>query len=89
MSITAIFVVFAVVWFLLLLLNLQGNRPSQAESGDVVEGTPSSAPAEFHPKRVAFRTTIYSVLVTIVLVYVIKSGWITLDMFDFYNIIEK
>lgn len=44
MSITSAIVLFAVLWFLCMLLVLPFGVRSQEEAGDVTPGTPSGAP---------------------------------------------
>lgn len=47
MTITAAIVLFAVIWFLTLFVALPIGLRTQGEDGEVVPGTPSSAPS--HP----------------------------------------
>ncbi|MFN3613296.1 MAG: DUF1467 family protein [Rubrimonas sp.] len=44
MSVTSAIVLYAVMWFLFLLMVLPFGIRSQQESGDVVPGTPAGAP---------------------------------------------
>ena len=46
MSVTGAIVLFAVIWFLTLLVLLPVGIRTQEEAGDVTPGTPSSAPVD-------------------------------------------
>lgn len=58
MTITAAIVLFAVIWFLTLFVALPIGLRTQGEAGDVVPGTPSSAPAEPRMRRKFFWVTL-------------------------------
>lgn len=85
MSITAIFVLFSVVWFLVLLLTLQSGQHSQADDGEIVKGTHASAPANVNMKRKFILTTLISIPVTIITILIILSGVISMDNFNFFG----
>ena len=51
MALTSAFVVYAVLWFLVLFLVLPYRMKSQGDAGEVVPGTPASAPANPMMKR--------------------------------------
>ena len=89
MSITAVLVLFSIIWFLVLFLSLQINIKTQGDTGKIVSGTHASSPDSFNIKKRILVTTLISIPSCILVVYVILSGIITLDMFDFYNLIEK
>jgi predicted secreted protein len=89
MSITAVFVLFSMIWFLVLFLSLQINITTQGDTGDVVHGTHASSPEGFSLKKRVLVTTAISVPLCALVVFTILSGVITLDMFEFYNLIEK
>ncbi len=63
MTITAAIVVFAVIWFLTVLIALPIGIRTQAEAGHVEPGTPASAPAEAGLRR----KLLWSTLITLVL----------------------
>ncbi len=85
MSITAALVLFSVIWFLVLFVILQLRSRSQAENGDVVEGTHAGAPADFRPGRAARDTTIITVILWSIIAGVILSGRITVRDLDWFN----
>lgn len=63
MTITAAIVLFASIWFLVFFIVLPLGFTSQAEAGEVVPGTPASAPARPMAARKALWTTGITVLV--------------------------
>jgi predicted secreted protein len=85
MFIGAAIVLFPVIWFMLFLIFLPLKMQSQSEVGDVVEGTPASAPADPKVGKKAIWATIITIPVWIVIYGIIKSGIITVDMLDIYN----
>jgi predicted secreted protein len=82
MSITAALVLFAVTWFLTFFIVLPIRLQTQGEAGEVVPGTPRSAPAGFVVKRKAMITTGVAIVIWTVLYIIITSGWITVRDFD-------
>lgn len=85
MNIGAALVLYAVTWFLTLFIVLPLRLKSQEEDGHVVPGTPASAPVNPQlGKRVLIVTGVATV-VWLILAFVISSGVIPLDTFDFYN----
>ncbi|MDA9788866.1 DUF1467 family protein, partial [Amylibacter sp.] len=59
------------------------------DSGSILKGTHASSPVNFSIKNRLIITTLISVPISALVIFVILSGFITLDMFDFYNLIEK
>ncbi|MEM1268153.1 MAG: DUF1467 family protein, partial [Pseudomonadota bacterium] len=82
MTITGAIVLFAVIWFLTLLVALPLRLKSQDEMGDVVPGTPRSAPANPQIRRKLFWTTVATVVIWLPLVLLIASGAITVRDID-------
>jgi predicted secreted protein len=82
MGITSAIVLYAVCWFMTLFVVLPLRMQTQGEAGEVVPGTPSSAPANLNLKRKAVTTTIFATIVWVILVSIIWSGWITIDSLD-------
>ena len=85
MSITAAFVLFAVVWFMLFLMILPLRLKTQGENGSIVPGTHASAPENPDIKRKAKITTMIAFVVWAVLAGIILSGMITVRDFDWMN----
>lgn len=88
MTITAALVLFAVTWFLVLFCVLPIRFESQDEAGEVLEGTPKSAPKNFDFAAKARLTTWISIAIWIVLYGVIASKIITLDNMDIFGIMS-
>lgn len=82
MTITAVFVVFSVIWFLTLLIVLPIGEVSQEEDGNVIPGTPAGAPAQPRMKRKLIITSIIATVLSILVCGTIISGVITIDMIE-------
>jgi predicted secreted protein len=63
MSITFLIAVYFIVWWVVLFAVLPFGVHTQAEAGEVVPGTPESAPANFRLARVLVITTILAAVV--------------------------
>ena len=83
MTITAAFVLFSVTWFMVFFCVLPLRFVSQADAGEVVPGTPKSAPAGDVVLRKAKITTLVAIVVWGVMCAVILSGWISVRDIDF------
>lgn len=82
MTITAAFVLFAVIWFMLFLMILPLNLQTQGESGNIVKGTHASAPENPQIGRKAKITTVCSIVLWCVFAGVILSGVISIRDID-------
>lgn len=85
MNATAAVVLFAVIWFMVFFILLPLRLKTQGEAGDVVPGTPSSAPAGAGVGRKARLTTVTAVVLWAAIAGVIESGWITLADIDWFG----
>ncbi|MGL5012322.1 MAG: DUF1467 family protein [Paracoccaceae bacterium] len=83
MTITGAIVVYAVTWFMVFFVVLPLRFKAQADTGHVVPGTPSSAPAEEVVGRKAKITTVVATVIWAVICGIILSGWIGIRDFDF------
>ncbi len=63
MSIVFLIAVYFIVWWVVLFAVLPFGVHTQAEAGEVVPGTPESAPANFRLARVLIITTIVAAVV--------------------------
>lgn len=79
MSVTSALVLFAVLWFLILLMLLPIGVQSQQEAGRIEPGTPPGAPAGAFLARKLRWTTIVTVIAFIAIYTVIEGGLITHD----------
>ncbi|NGQ91844.1 DUF1467 family protein [Rhodobacter sp. HX-7-19] len=82
MSITSAMVLYAVTWFMVFFIVLPLRFVSQGDAGDVVPGTPKSAPATEIVGRKAKLTTLIATLVWAVLAGIILSGVISIRDID-------
>lgn len=85
MTITAAFVLFSVIWFMVFFVVLPLRFQSQADAGVVVPGTPRSAPAGYIVARKAKITTVVSIVLWCLIAGVIVSGWISVRDFDYFG----
>lgn len=82
MSITGAIVIYAVTWFMVFFMVLPLRFKSQADAGQVVPGTPRSAPAEENVGRSARITTVVATVVWAMICGIILSGWIGIRDLD-------
>lgn len=85
MNITSAIVLFAVIWFMVLFIVLPLRMRTQGDSGNVVRGTPSSAPENPDLRRKVKIVTLVSLVLWLVAAGVILSGVVTVEDFDFFN----
>jgi predicted secreted protein len=85
MTIISGLVLFAVIWFMSLLVALPLRLQSQHEAGDVVPGTPASAPVD--PKlgiKVKW-VTLASVAIWLLVFAISLSGLVSVQDFDMFT----
>jgi predicted secreted protein len=85
MAITSALVLFAVIWFMLLLMALPMRMKSQEEDGERVPGTPASAPVNPMIGKKMIWVTVITVVLWVPLVAFIMSGVVSIHDIDFYN----
>ena len=78
-------VLYAVIWFMWLFVILPLRIKSQAETGDIVPGTPASAPYDPMLKKKAVWTTMLATVIFIPITVIIVFGLITIEDIDFFN----
>lgn len=83
MTITSAIVLFCTIWAIVLFMVLPQGVVSQHEDGDVVPGTPASAPSNAQIKRKAIITTAVAVVVFAIVFSVIEFKIVTLDDIPF------
>ncbi|WP_170478505.1 DUF1467 family protein [Ruegeria arenilitoris] len=88
MTITAALVLFAVIWFLTLLVVLPVRIKTQGDLGDIVPGTHAGAPEVHHLKKKIWITTGISLVLWAIITGVILSGLISVRDFDWLNQLE-
>jgi len=85
MNLTGGVVLFAVIWFMVFFVVLPIRFKSQEEAGEVVPGTPRSAPADPQIGRKAKITTLIAIPIWAVLAAIILFGGLTIHDIDFYG----
>ncbi len=85
MTITGAFVLFATIWFVALLVALPIGLKTQGEAGDVVPGTPSSAPVDPMIGRKLVWVTAATLLLWLPLCAFILWGGLTVRDLDFWH----
>ena len=86
MSIVSGIVLFAVIWFLVLFIVLPFRVETQGDVGEIVEGTHAGSPSSnFSMKRKAKITTIWAVLVWVLIAGVVIYGDIGVRDIDLFN----
>ena len=79
------FVLFAVIWFVTLLVALPIGLTTQEEAGEVVPGTPASAPVDAMIPRKLLWVTLVSLGVWGAISAVILWGGITVEDIDVFH----
>ncbi len=85
MNLISAFVLYAVVWFMCLFIALPLRLKSQDEEGEVVPGTPGSAPVDPKLGKKVKWVTVFATIVWGILCAIIISGVITIEDIDFFN----
>ena len=78
MTITAALILFAITWFMVFFIVLPIRFTAQSETGEVVPGTPKSAPADHLVAKKAWITTAITVVLWGLIVWFITSGIVTI-----------
>lgn len=77
MNLTGGIVLFAVLWFLTLLIVVLIGQRSQQDAGEVVPGTPAGAPADLRLRGKLIWTTVIAGLIWAAIAFVILGGVVT------------
>lgn len=89
MTITAAIVLFAMIWWMVFFIVLPIRFQSQKDAGNVVPGTPVSAPAVENVGRKALITSGIAVVLWAIAAGIIVSGLITVQDFDFRHVMHS
>ena len=89
MTITGAIVLFAVIWFLGLLVALPLGLTTHGDTGTNSQDEPAFAPTNANVKRKMLWVTLVTVLIWAPVCGVIASGWITIADIDFFNRLER
>ena len=68
-----------IIWWVMLFTVLPFGVRTQSEAGEIIPGTPGSAPVEFRLLRVVVITTIVSAIVFALLWAVLRWGLIDIE----------
>ena len=85
MTVTAAFVLFAVIWFLVLFVVLPIRVRTQGEDGRVVPGTPASAPSDPGLRRKFLWVTAIALAIWAGVSAVILWGGLSVRDLDFWG----
>lgn len=86
MAITSGLVLYAVIWFLSFLVIIPIRLETQADKGNVVPGTHSSAPENHYLKQKAIITTGVAAVLWAVIAGIILSEVISVNDFDWLDV---
>ncbi len=75
--------VYVFIWWITLFAVLPFGVRTQEEAGEVVPGTPESAPAKQRMVRIFLINTVVATIVFAIVYVVISYGLITPDMFPY------
>ncbi len=85
MNITAAIVLFAVIWFMSLLVALPLGLVTHGDQGTDDEDSPAFAPVNANVKRKMLWVTVITVALWAPLCLVIASGWISVSDIDIWG----
>ncbi len=86
MSIASALVLFCVIWALVFYMINPLWQTSQSEDGEVVPGTPASAPVDPMIRKKAILTTVIATVLFVLAYSTIEFGWLTLDDISFLEL---
>lgn len=89
MSITSAIVMYAVLWFIILLMLLPVGVRSQAESGHIEPGTPAGAPETPMIGRKMLWTTVATTAAWLILFGIIVGGVITREDLTLFSPFDR
>lgn len=82
MSIMSAIALYGIIWFMTMFLVLPFRGKSQGEAGEVVPGTPSSAPSDAQMWRKVKLVTLIASVTFIITAGIIISEIISFDMIE-------
>jgi predicted secreted protein len=85
MSIISALVLLVVIWFLALLVALPIGLKTQGEAGEVVPGTPSSAPVDAMIRKKVIWVTLATLAIWLPLCAFLIWGGLTVRDIDFFH----
>jgi predicted secreted protein len=85
MAITSALVLYAVLWFLTLLIVIPIRLKTQGDVGEIVHGTHAGAPHEPQMKKRVLITTAVSFVLWVIIASIIISGTLTVRDLDWFE----
>ena len=85
MGIVTGIVLYAIIWFMTLFVILPFRLKSQSEDGEVVPGTPGSAPADPAIRKRFLITTGVAAVVWAIVAGIIVTGAVSIEDFDLFT----
>ncbi len=80
---TAVLAIYVLFWVLAAFLVMPfGLRTHDDDNADLVPGQVSSAPVNFHPKRIVLRATVLSVAMFGLFYANYVNGWVSVNSID-------
>ncbi len=85
MSVTSSLVLLAIIWVMVFFVALPIRVQTQSESGKVEPGTHEGAPQVHNLGKKALISTVVALVIWLIAVGIILSGWISVRDFDMFN----
>jgi predicted secreted protein len=85
MTVISALVLFVIIWFVALLVALPIGLTTQGEAGEVVPGTPASAPVDAMLRRKVLWVTVATLLIWAGVCAFIVWGGVTVQDLDFFH----
>ncbi|WP_137701532.1 DUF1467 family protein [Marimonas lutisalis] len=85
MGITSALVLYAVLWFITLLVIIPIRLKTQGDVGEIVPGTQAGAPHEHNLKKKALITTVVAAVLWAIIAGIIITGTITVRDLDWFG----
>jgi predicted secreted protein len=86
MAITSAIVLYCVIWAVLFFMINPLWQTSQSEDGEVVPGTPASAPVNPMLRKKVIVTTVVATALFVLVYATIERGWLTIDDVSFVSL---
>lgn len=85
MNVVTGIVLYAIIWFMTLFVILPFRLTSQSEDGEVVPGTPGSAPANPALRNRFLITTLAAAVIWAIIATIILTGAVSIADFDLFT----
>jgi predicted secreted protein len=82
MSVMSAIALYGIIWFMTMFIVLPFRQKTQGEAGEVVPGTPSSAPSDAQMWRKVKLVTIIATVAFVIIAGIILSEVITYEMIE-------